>query len=53
MDDKVLDLTYYRLSQDAYMSEEDLGGEAKIYEPGTKNVIQKWQVNKDEILLFC
>ncbi|MEY8349972.1 hypothetical protein AALF16_17025 [Bacillus cereus] len=45
--DKVLDLTYYRLSQDAYMSEEELGGEAKIYEPGTKNVIQKWQVNKD------
>lgn len=30
LDDKVLDLTYYRLSQDAYMSEEDLGEKLKF-----------------------
>ncbi|PES67336.1 hypothetical protein CN507_14055 [Bacillus cereus] len=45
MGDKVLDITYYQLAKDAYIAGEV--DHREVYKPGTKEVIQTWDVNKE------
>ncbi|WJE53597.1 hypothetical protein QRE66_04790 [Bacillus cereus] len=45
MGDKVLDITYYQLAKDAYITEEV--DHRDVYKTGTKEVIQTWDVNKE------